>query len=379
MVDLRALKETLSKTAQLAERYAGKGITEQDTKHALIGPVLDALGWTMTDLDIVRAEYRHVSRDNPVDYALFSKGHPVLFVEAKALDVSVVDHKGVSQVISYANVSGVGWALLTNGRIWALYKVFANVQADQKRLFAVDVADPMAAEWLQWIEPSRLAGNDLDDMWRHCFAERRLRGLLIKMIGERDSDFVTFLAQRSGLDQRDVTAGLHHLRVSFDEPEARPPVLETSPPAVAPATAPTAVPSPAPAFLTPAPPPEPAPPSGGTTPPTARTPRTPSQRPTSFAIGNKTWPVRHWKDIPIITCTYLSEAQPQAFQRALDADELQGRKFRLVARKPDMRVAAPVPGGFVEVNLSAEHCVGLAKRLMAYCGLDPATVRVEVM
>ena len=384
MLDLQALKETLERVTGLAERFGGKRITEQDTKLALIAPVLSALGWSMTDLDVVRAEYRHVSKDNPVDYALFSKGHPVLFVEAKSLDTSVDDHKVVAQVLSYANVSGVGWALVTNGRIWALYKVFAKVQADQKRLFVVDVADPMAAEWLQWIVPSRLAGNDLDDMWRHCFAERRLRGLLIKMIGERDSDLVSFLAQRSGLDQMDVTAGLHHLRVSFDEPEARPPVIDVSASIGAEALTPAAMPSPAPAYPSHVPvahvpvAPEPVVTPLGDEGGPARAVRRPGTKPTTFSIGDRAWPVRAWKEIPIITCTYLAEVRPQEYRQAFDVDEFQGRKCRSLGREPEMRTPAQVPGGFVEVNLSAENCVGLAKRLVAYCGLDPSTVRYEV-
>ena len=379
MIELRGLKETLARIAELAERYAGKRITEQDTKHALIAPVLEGLGWSMTDLDVVRAEYRHVSKDNPVDYALFSKGHPVLFVEAKALDHSVDDHKVVAQVISYANVSGVGWALVTNGRIWALYKVFANVQADQKRLFSVDVADPMAVEWLQWIVPSRLAGNDLDDMWRHCFAERRLRALLIKMIGERDSDLVAFLARRSGLDQRDVTAGLHHLQVSFDEPEARPPAIEVSPAASTGASVPTvvAVPAPDPAAGEPrasVPPPAPVAEKDER----VRAPRRPGQKPATFAIGDKVWTVRAWKEIPVIACTYVAEARPMEYDRAFDAQDFQGKKCRALSRDPEMRAPSQVPGGFVEVNLSAENCVAFAKRLVVYCGLDPAAVRFEV-
>ena len=86
-----------------------------------------------------------------------------------------------------------------------------------------------------------------------------------------------------------------------------------------------------------------------------------------------------------------AEALPEVYQRVvpsgettrylrriLDAEEFQSRKFRLLSRKPEMRVPAQVPGGFVEVNLSAESCVGLATRLVEFCGLDPATVRYEV-
>lgn len=68
-------------------------LTESDTIRVLVLPVLQALGWDLQDVEEVRSEYRHASADNPVDYALFLHGSPVLFVEAKALGVSLLSFK----------------------------------------------------------------------------------------------------------------------------------------------------------------------------------------------------------------------------------------------------------------------------------------------
>jgi len=65
-------------------------LTESDTIRVLVLPVLQALGWDLQDVEEVRSEYRHASADNPVDYALFLHGSPVLFVEAKALGVKLL-------------------------------------------------------------------------------------------------------------------------------------------------------------------------------------------------------------------------------------------------------------------------------------------------
>jgi hypothetical protein len=46
-------------------------IGEQNTKAALIDPLLAALGWELQEIDEVRREYRRKPQDNPVDYALF--------------------------------------------------------------------------------------------------------------------------------------------------------------------------------------------------------------------------------------------------------------------------------------------------------------------
>ena len=47
-------------------------IGEQNTKAALIDPLLSAMGWELQEIDEVRREYRRKPQDNPVDYALFA-------------------------------------------------------------------------------------------------------------------------------------------------------------------------------------------------------------------------------------------------------------------------------------------------------------------
>jgi hypothetical protein len=53
-----------------------ENIGEQNTKAALIDPLLAALGWDVEDIDEVSREYRRKSQDNPVDYALFMLRSP---------------------------------------------------------------------------------------------------------------------------------------------------------------------------------------------------------------------------------------------------------------------------------------------------------------
>jgi predicted type IV restriction endonuclease len=61
-------------------------IVEENTKGALIEPLLSALGWDVEELDEVHREYKRKPKDKPVDYALFLNREPRLFIEAKALD-----------------------------------------------------------------------------------------------------------------------------------------------------------------------------------------------------------------------------------------------------------------------------------------------------
>jgi hypothetical protein len=87
-------------------KYQRQGIGEQDTKAALIVPILRALGWDVEDLEDVKLEYRRRPSDNPVDYALFLLRTPRLFIEAKSLGSHLGDGKWASQILAYATVAG---------------------------------------------------------------------------------------------------------------------------------------------------------------------------------------------------------------------------------------------------------------------------------
>ena len=60
---------------------------EMRTRYAVIDPILEALGWEIDDPSQVRVEYevKVSGKMKRVDYALLSKGKPVVLVEAKKL------------------------------------------------------------------------------------------------------------------------------------------------------------------------------------------------------------------------------------------------------------------------------------------------------
>jgi predicted type IV restriction endonuclease len=135
---MNTLADVISKSADRIRDYRDccVRLTESETIRLLVLPVLKARGWDLQDVEEVRSEYRHASADNPVDYALFLHGSPSLFVEAKALGVSLDDRKPLVQTLNYANAAGVDWCVLTNGAEWRIYKVHAPVAAEDKcRIF----------------------------------------------------------------------------------------------------------------------------------------------------------------------------------------------------------------------------------------------------
>ena len=93
----RRLLEGLDQAAARLERLGGKPLGEQDTKAALISPVLRALGWDVEDVEQVRHEYRHQGSDRPVDYALLLSRVPQWFVEAKGNGENLSDRRWAGQ------------------------------------------------------------------------------------------------------------------------------------------------------------------------------------------------------------------------------------------------------------------------------------------
>lgn len=164
-VDARAgtggLQQVLAEVAERIGRYPGSRIGEQNTKVALVMPVLRGLGWDVEDLEEAHLEYRRKPGDRPVDYALLLQRQPVLLIEAKALDENLDDRRWASQIVSYAMASGVEWVVLTNGDEYRLYNAHAPVPFEDKLFRTVHVSADIteAAGALQLLTKEELGGQ----------------------------------------------------------------------------------------------------------------------------------------------------------------------------------------------------------------------------
>lgn len=110
---------------------------------ALIDPLLQALGWNVSDPVMVTPEYSvGASR---ADYALLTPtGNSSALVEAKKLDESLASHR--MQMLNYANAAGIPHAGLTDGNHWEMYTVFDQAPIEQRRILDVSIANTPAHE-----------------------------------------------------------------------------------------------------------------------------------------------------------------------------------------------------------------------------------------
>ena len=100
------LGKAIARVRSRIEKHGqSRTMNEQNTKAALIEPILRALGWDVEDVEEVVHEYRRKKQDNPVDFAMMILRTPKLFLEAKALRKNLDDAKWIKQALGYASVA----------------------------------------------------------------------------------------------------------------------------------------------------------------------------------------------------------------------------------------------------------------------------------
>jgi hypothetical protein len=178
-----------------------ENVGEQNTKAALIDPLLAALGWDIEDIDEVSREYRRKSQDNPVDYALFMLRSPRLFVEAKGLEKDLSDRKWISQDLGYATVVGVEWCVLTNGDEYRLYNAHAPVDVEQKLFRVVRISESgqeeYALETLELLSKEKMGDNLLSVLWKAHFIDRHVSEALGDLLHNEDAGLIRLRRKRT--------------------------------------------------------------------------------------------------------------------------------------------------------------------------------------
>jgi hypothetical protein len=200
-----------------------ENIGEQNTKAALIDPLLAALGWDVEDIDEVSREYRRKSQDNPVDYALFMLRSPRLFVEAKGLEKDLGDRKWISQVLGYATVVGVEWCVLTNGDEYRLYNAHAPVDVEQKLFRVVRISESDQEEYtletLELLSKEKMGDNLLNVLWKAHFIDRHVSRTLGELLQNDDASLIRLIRKRTPeLTPSEIRESLKRADISIDFP-----------------------------------------------------------------------------------------------------------------------------------------------------------------
>lgn len=186
-------------------------VTEETTKQALILPLLDILGFSPYDPTKVKAEFGAdfpgAKNHERVDYALFSNGIPVLFIEAKAYAANLTNH--CPQLSRYYNATPeVAVAAITNGREWRFFTDLENRNIMDDKPFltinfeadADDVAEHLERFHYDNLEPGTLRALAEENVYLTAF-----KTAITAALRDCDLDFVRYVATRADT-QRTMTS-----------------------------------------------------------------------------------------------------------------------------------------------------------------------------
>jgi hypothetical protein len=105
----------------------------------------------------------------------------------------------------------------------------------------------------------------------------------------------------------------------------------------------------------------------------------PGAKPARLLIHNQAWEVATWGELLLVALGHLHAARPDRYDATFTAPEFEGRKMRSFQRTPEgLRSPREIPGGFAEVNRSAESINGLVAALVTFFGIQSSSVRYSI-
>lgn len=117
--------------------------TEEATKHSLVMPFIQALGYDVFNPCEVVPEYTcdiGTKKGEKIDYAIFKDEQPIMLIECKHWSANLTLHD--NQLLRYFHVSKAKFGLLTNG---LNYKFYTDLEAtnkmDEKPFLDIDLTD----------------------------------------------------------------------------------------------------------------------------------------------------------------------------------------------------------------------------------------------
>jgi hypothetical protein len=154
------------------KKYFSNNLSELDESgtRILINCFLsDVLGYT--PIEEVKTEY--MIRGTYADYVVQVGGVRHFLVEVKALSLKL-NESHLRQTINYGANEGIEWAMLTNGRVFEMYKILFNKPIEGVKVFSIDLSNPTsiktAVEMLQYLHKDAMKGKGLEILWSKTLA-----------------------------------------------------------------------------------------------------------------------------------------------------------------------------------------------------------------
>jgi len=151
------MRETLI-TLCATLKATNTGLNGRNTDRAFVSPVLESIGWNLSNLNEVVADYKPMGlkQGSEISYALFAQLLPILMVDIRPLysDLSQLPPK----ISATAKASPAKYLVSTNGVEWNLY----NVEGNPILKLVIDIRDDDAQDKLQLMSKESIISGLLE-------------------------------------------------------------------------------------------------------------------------------------------------------------------------------------------------------------------------
>ena len=196
-----SLESSLTDLAERAASQIPHLETEEATKHALVMPFIQALGYNVFDPREIVPEFTAdvgTRRGEKVDYALLHDGKPTILFECKKVN-DALEIESISQLLRYFTVTEARIAVLTNGIV---YRFFSDLdesnKMDQRPFLEIDL---LSLDERSIVELRRFTKQSFDiDKTLEAAAilkyTRVMKQILNAQLNEPDEEFMKWLVRQ---------------------------------------------------------------------------------------------------------------------------------------------------------------------------------------
>lgn len=341
-------KEVLFRIKRKLEKLGDKSIGEAGTKVAFINPLINALGWDVSNFDEVKLEYKHTKKATPVDYALLIDMIPILYIEAKHLGSNLDDYKWIAQILTYSTMAGVKWSLLTNGNHYKLYNATAEARLEEKLFYEWKIKDltedkiDRVLNFLNLLTKEKFKDDEIERAWKNHFEVNKVRKALKKLIEDKDESLLKVINKKTKLGRATIVNSLNKLKIKIEKvyPDIFIPGIPPRPPRV-----------------------------GFTW-----------KVPEKVRLFNDTFKAKTWKELLIAVAEKLLRYNPEAFNKLSDSEIMKGDVRTYLSKNKNI-VKNPHQlsnGLFLEIGLSANNVFSVIKRMLKGCGYKETDIEIFV-
>ncbi|MCY4170155.1 MAG: type I restriction endonuclease [Bacteroidetes bacterium] len=199
----------LKQLEELRDKYNNKfrnsndDLSEASTEKIFIDPFLSALGYDPGDPDLVKVQFKAVSRGikgAKVDYALHREGSPIMYVESKRLrsDLRNIDY--IDQISLYfSSKKEVEFVILTNGyeyRFFTDLKDLNILDSEPFRVFNLnEINQELVEGFLSLFTPENFDSDTIKQNAYHWKLEDRVYTFLKNEFSNPSGNFLSFISK----------------------------------------------------------------------------------------------------------------------------------------------------------------------------------------